>query len=401
VSDRTPPRDSRKIHVPAPDGRSSGPPPRPGASPSPQARGAAYERAGAARPTPAPKPAPAAPRATGGTAPGKAPKAAAPKASARPRLPRRPKLRRILLLTSLFLPVLLLVGALAGWLYARSVYDKVEKIPLADVLSAASSGTNYLIVGSDSRDPQAILDAGLNPEAFEDGGGQRSDTMLLLRFVDGEAKMLSIPRDLYLPIAETGGSAKINAAYNGGPRRLVLTIQQSLGIPIHHYLEVDFVSFAGLVDSLGGITIDFPYPAHDDHTGLAIATPGPNDLDGPQALAYVRSRHYVEVIDGREREDPRSDLGRVERQQRFLTAVFGKLGDTRNPFTLAKAASSASGGVRVDDTLGMTDAVRLAWRLRSLDPVPVVLPTRLGSNSAGSVLFLVEPDADAALAQFR
>lgn len=406
VSDRTPPRDSRKIHVPAPDGRSSGPPPRPGGSTTPQARGAAYQRAGAAGAAPPAGSAAARSRAaTPGAPSGKAGKAAkvakTPKASSGPRLPRRPKLRRILLLTSLFLPVLLLLGALAGWLYARSVYDKVEKIPLADVLSAEAAGTNYLIVGSDSRDPQAILDAGLNPEAFEDGGGQRSDTMLLLRFVDGDARMLSIPRDLYLPIAETDGSAKINAAYNGGPRRLVLTIQQSLGIPIHHYLEVDFVSFAGLVDSLGGITIDFPYPARDDHTGLAITTPGPNQLDGPQALAYVRSRRYVELIDGREREDPRADLGRVERQQRFLTAVFGKLGDTRNPFTLAKAASSASGGVRVDDTLGMGDAIRLAWRLRSLDPVPVVLPTRLGTNSAGSVLFLVEPDAEAALAQFR
>ena len=82
--------------------------------------------------------------------------------------------------------------------------------------------------------------------------------------------MMSIPRDLYVPIAETGGSQKINAAYNGGPRRLVLTVQQSLGIPIHHYLEVDFVSFAKLVDSLGGITIDFPHPAFDRNSGLDV-----------------------------------------------------------------------------------------------------------------------------------
>jgi LCP family protein required for cell wall assembly len=301
----------------------------------------------------------------------------------------------------MFLPLLLLLTALGGWFWARSVYDKVEKIPLADVLSTGGSGTNYLIVGSDTRDPAAIAEAGLDPGAFEEGGGQRSDTMLLLRFVDGKAKMMSIPRDLYVPIAETDGSSKINSAYNGGPRRLVLTIQQALGLPIHHYLEVDFVSFAGLVDSLGGITIDFPNPAHDDNTGLDITTPGPNHLDGAQALAYVRSRHYVEVIDGHEREDPRADLGRVERQQRFLTAVFGKLGDSRNPLTLARAANSASGGLRVDDTLGMTGAMRLAWRLRSLDPESVVLPTEIGSNSAGSVLFLVQPDADTALAQFR
>ena len=299
------------------------------------------------------------------------------------------------------LPVALLLVALGGWLYARSVYSSIEKIPLADVLSTDGAGTNYLIVGSDSRDPQALIDAGLNPEAFEDGGGQRSDTMLVLRFVDGEARMLSIPRDLYVPIAETGGTSKINSAYGGGPRRLILTIQQALGVPIHHYLEIDFVSFSGLVDALGGITIEFPNPAFDKQTGLEIPTAGSHHIDGPTSLAYVRSRHYVEVVDGRERADATGDLGRVERQQRFLKAVFATMGSTYNPLSLAGAASKASDGLRVDDTLGLGDAVRLAWRLRSLDPVAVVLPTRLGQNEAGSVLFLVEQGAAEALTQFR
>ena len=98
--------------------------------------------------------------------------------------------------------------------------------------------------------------------------------MLVLRFVDGKAQMMSLPRDLYVPIAETGGSQKINAAYNGGPTRLIHTVQQSLGVPVHHYLEVDFVSFAKLVDSLGGITIGFPNAAFDKDSGLTSARPG-------------------------------------------------------------------------------------------------------------------------------
>ncbi len=300
------------------------------------------------------------------------------------------------------LPILLLLSVLGGWLYVRSAYSTVDKIPLADVLSPASAGTNYLIVGADSRDPQALIDAGLNPAAFEDGGGQRSDTMMLLRFVDGKATMMSIPRDLYLPIAETDSSAKINSAYaSGGPRRLILTVEQQLGVPIQHYMEIDFVSFAGMVDALGGITIDFPHPAFDANTGLNVTTAGPNQLDGPQALAFVRSRHYVEVIDGRNHNDPTGDLGRVQRQQQFLKAVFTKLGDSKNPISLARAGSRASSGVRVDDTLGIVDALRLSWRLRALDPTTVVLPTRLGQNRAGSVLFRVEPEAEATLAQFR
>jgi LCP family protein required for cell wall assembly len=325
------------------------------------------------------------------------PGAPAPKARRRSR---RPKLRRILLLSSILLPLLLLAAAVGGYLYAKSVYDRIEKIPLADVLTDGAGGTNYLIVGSDSRDVEDLVEAGLDPAGFADGGGQRSDTMLLLRFSGGKASMMSIPRDLYLPIAETGGSQKINAAYNGGPRRLVLTVQESLGIPVDHYLEVDFVSFAKLVDSLGGITIDFPHPAFDRSSGLDVEQAGPVELDGAQALGFVRSRHYVEVIDGSEQPDARGDLGRVVRQQQFLKAVFSELGGVKNPITLARAAGSAAGGLRVDDTLGLWDAIQFAWRLRSLDPAPVELPVRLGSNEAGSVLFL-EPAADAALAQFR
>lgn len=305
------------------------------------------------------------------------------------------------MLMPFLLPLLLLLLALGGWLYARHVFNKIERVEVAQVLSTGGSGTNYLLVGSDSRDVQDLIDAGLNPEAFEDGGGQRSDTLLVLHFGEGGSKMMSIPRDLYLPIAGTGGSSKINAAYNGGPTRLIQTIQQSLGLPIHHYLEVDFVSFARLVDSLGGVTIDFPNPAFDRNSGLDVQQAGPVELTGPQALAYVRSRHYVEVVDGQEQRDPTGDLGRVQRQQEFLSAVFGKLGDSKNPITLARAANSASGGLRIDDSMTLGDGLRLAWRLRSLDAESVELPTELGSNSAGSVLFLVEPAADAALDQLR
>lgn len=305
------------------------------------------------------------------------------------------------MLLPLILPILLLLMALGGWLYARAVFNKIERVPVADVLSTGGSGTNYLLVGSDSRDVQDLIDAGLNPEAFEDGGGQRSDTLLILRFADDGAQMMSIPRDLYVPIAGTDGSAKINSAYNGGPTRLIQTIQSSLGIPIHHYMEVDFVSFAGLVDSLGGVTIDFPNPAFDRNSGLDVQQAGPVELDGPQALAYVRSRHLVEVVGGVERRDATADLGRVQRQQQFLSAVFGKLGESKNPITLARAANAASDGLRIDDSMSLVDGMRLAWRLRSLDAESVELPTTQGRNSSGAVLFLADPGAQPVLDRFR
>src|SRR3546814_15769110 len=116
-------------------------------------------------------------------------------------------------------------------------------------------------------------------------------------------------------------------------------------------LEVDFVSFASLVDSLGGITIEFPNPAYDRNSGLDVQQAGPVTLDGPQALAYVRSRHLVEVIDGQDRPDATADLGRVQRQQQFLSAVFGKSGDSRNPITPARAPRSPRGGRRLAHSL--------------------------------------------------
>jgi LCP family protein required for cell wall assembly len=419
VSDRAPRRDPRKVHVPAPEaGRSAAPPPAPGgraagaagpvraAAPAAAAGASVFAPDGAtaapprpaARPRPttppprSPKPAPES-RGSGG-------RTGAPPKTGR-RRSRRPKLRRILLLTSLFLPLLLLLAVVGGYLYARSAFDRIEKIDLTGTLSTGGTGTTYLIVGSDSRDPQALIDAGLDPAGFAEGGGDRSDTMMVLRFVDGESRMLSIPRDLYVPISGTGGSQKINAAYNGGPQRLVATVQDALGIPIHHYMEVDFVAFAQLVDALGGITIEFPHPAFDRNSGLDVGQSGPVELNGAQALAFVRSRQYTEVIDGQEVKDPTGDLGRVQRQQQFLKAVFSKMGDTRNPITLARAAGSTTGGLAIDDDLGLTDAIRLGWRLRSLDPIPVELPVELGRNEAGSVLFLVQPDAEAALDQFR
>jgi anionic cell wall polymer biosynthesis LytR-Cps2A-Psr (LCP) family protein len=161
------------------------------------------------------------------------------------------------------------------------------------------------------------------------------------------------------------------------------------------------VSFALLVDALHGVDIDFPHPAFDRNTGLDVTTAGTVHLNGPQALAFVRSRHYVEVIDGRNVPDATGDLGRVHRQQEFLSAVLSKLGHSKNPFTLARAATNASSGLRVDDSLGFLDAARLAMKLRGLHPLSVVLPTKLGANGDGSVLFLVHPDADPVLASFK
>lgn len=296
--------------------------------------------------------------------------------------------------------LLLLAGGSLAWGYSK--FKSIETIDLASVL-ASDNGTNYLIVGSDTRDGIDADDPNAGAIIGDDtvGGPERSDTVLILR-IDGDgARMLSVPRDLYLTISETGERSRINTAFNGGPQRLIATLRDQLDLPVHHYLEVDFVSFSGMVDALGGITIDFEYPAFDTHSGLDVPEAGPQTLDGTQALAYVRSRFYTEVIDGRNVQEGTGDIGRVARQQQFLSAVMNAIGGERNPIALAGIADELSAGMRIDSDLGFLEALNLLRRMRGLDAEPNSMPTSNFTTGAGAaVLRLEQPGADEILAQF-
>jgi anionic cell wall polymer biosynthesis LytR-Cps2A-Psr (LCP) family protein len=114
----------------------------------------------------------------------------------------------------------------------------------------------------------------------------------------------------------------------------------------------------------------------------------------------VRSRHYTEIKeDGKAHEDPTADLGRIERQQRFLRTIMSKVAGSHNPYTLLKVGGEVANGIRVDDALGLWGAMRLAWELKGLNPEPVPLPVAVNSDRA--TLHLQEPDASAVLAGFK
>jgi LCP family protein required for cell wall assembly len=238
-------------------------------------------------------------------------------------------------------------------------------VPDADDPSIEYPAENYLLVGSDSREGFAgdTADAGVIGDS-ELVGGRRSDTIMILRQErNGGAGLMSIPRDLWVEIAGTDRSNRINAAYNEGPERLAATVTQSLGIPIHHYVEVDFVGFKQIVDELGGIELCVGYAARDPHSGLAIQ-PGCQRLDGVQALAFARSRYYEEWDGEQWVLDPRADLGRIERQQFFIrSAVDGTLRKIQSsPFGSGEVIDAVVGAVRIDDRL---DPIRAGEALRS------------------------------------
>jgi LCP family protein required for cell wall assembly len=291
-------------------------------------------------------------------------------------------------------PVLVL---LFGWWQ----FNRIERVDTGGVLSSGGAGTNYLIVGSDTR--EGIDETDPNAGAFIGSTvtGERTDTIMVLRMEGDRSYLLSIPRDLWVTNAATGEEGRINAVYRSGPQALIQSVQQNLGIPIHHYLEINFVSFGGLVDAVGGITVDFPHPARDDASGLLVEQTGPVTLDGTQALAYVRSRTYTELIDGEWQTDPTGDLGRTERQRVFLSSLLAKATGSKNPIALMRLSGALGRGLAIDDTFTYFGALRLAWDLRGFSPESVVLPTVPRTTSGGAaILEIDEPAAAPLIGQF-
>lgn len=309
---------------------------------------------------------------------------------------RRRRVGRIIAWSSVAVVVLLVAGAVGGYLWANSIFQKIETVEVSTQLAAGGgSGTNYLLVGSDN---------GRTSEDQREGvEGSRSDTIMVLRIEGDEAKMLSLNRDLWVANPATGENGRLNATYNAGPANLVQAVTENFGIPIHRYLEIDFVSFAGLVDAFGGIDIFFEHPSFDPGSGLDVKEAGLVHLDGDQALAYVRSRYFNEVIDGvAVPQGGLPDVNRTVRQQTFLKAIMAEAADQRNPLKLGRAADQMSDGLRIDDEMTLLDAGRFAWKMGRVDPVTVALPVVPRTTSGGAaVLDLEQPAANEVLDQFR
>ncbi|MDQ3469828.1 MAG: LCP family protein [Actinomycetota bacterium] len=282
---------------------------------------------------------------------------------------------------------------------------QVQRVEGLDDVLAANDGPaeNYLLVGSDSRenvdpnDPNAAVYG-----SPDDVVGRRSDTIMVLRREkSGGASMVSLPRDLWVEIAGTDESAKINSAYNGGPDRLAATVTQALDIPIHHYVEIDFVGFTRMVDEVGGVDICFDYPTRDANSGLDVQ-PGCQRLNGVQSLAYARSRYFEEFIDGDWVMDGRADIGRIERQQIFIrAAVTQLLAELEgNPFGMNDLIGAAADAVRIDEG---ADPVAAAIALRAAASTGLqtyALPV-VGVERQGQSALELDDGADAILDYFR
>ncbi|MEL7155332.1 MAG: LCP family protein [Actinomycetota bacterium] len=257
---------------------------------------------------------------------------------------------------------------------------------------------NVLLVGSDSSanlDPDDPIQIGRQ--------GERLGDVIIVAHLDersGQVALLSLPRDLWVPIAGTERSDRINRAFlTGGAATLIDTIEEAFGFPIHHYVNVDFAGFQGLVEAVETVEVPFETAARDwnvgaspvprSQTGFLVAEPGCHSLGPEEALAYVRSRYYqTRDAEGDWVTDPTSDLGRIRRQQDFLQRLLHKAIErgARNPLVLRNLIDTGIENVAIDHELTPALLLELSNTYRSFEPgelqtytFPVVDGT-VGSN---------------------
>ena len=329
---------------------------------------------------------------------------------------RRPKSHYFVLALNVFVSTLLVISGFALlWVNSRvdqrlivtlnnSKVDAPKDVQLADgsttgtdwVLDEKSlDAKNFLLTGSDNgscADAKSSTTGGIGDRTSL---GERSDTIMIIR-IDPSSKraaILSFPRDLWVNIAGTTRQNRINSAFKStDPNRLVETIEKSFGIPVDHYVNVNFCAFKEIVTAVDGVKVPFLYPTRDKKTGFSVSEPGCINFDGDRALAYVRSRsgyRYFDTTNQKWLEDPTGDLGRISRQQDFLRRSMQRALD-KGSSSLSVANSllnAALKNVITDDQLTPRGMLDLAQTMRDLNTRTVATytiesyPKRIGELS--------------------
>ncbi|WDV53712.1 LCP family protein [Streptomyces coeruleorubidus] len=274
--------------------------------------------------------------------------------------------RRFLRTAAVLSSVLLLAGA-GTYVWADTRLNQQVDLDTLSGRVPRGEGTNYLVVGSDSREGLSQQDRkDLNTGSTD---GRRTDSLILLHTGANGTTMLSLPRDSWVTLPpyvdpDTGRSYraapdKLNAAFSlGGPDLLVRTVERNTGVHIDHYAEIGFAGFVGVVDAVGGVDMCLDKPVRDEDSGADLPA-GCQTLDGAEALAFVRQR----------KQEAEGDLGRTRNQQKFLAALARK---AATPSTLADPSKSfptlragldtliVDEGTELPDLMSLFEAMRKA-----------------------------------------
>jgi polyisoprenyl-teichoic acid--peptidoglycan teichoic acid transferase len=327
-------------------------------------------------------------------------------------------------LIALMLASVVMVGAVVFVNYIGDTkFDRIEKVDV-NTTEAPTEVTNFLLIGSDTR---AFVSDAEEEKAFGsasgEAAGERSDTLMVIHVDPNKQRALvvSFPRDLWVeipgvPLDNTHCSSvstgkcmsKINSAFSNGPDTVIATLQTNYGIPINHYIEVDFKTFEGIVDAIGDVPIYFPYPTRDDDTGLFAPNPGCHLLDGKGALAYARARHieyYSYAEEGWHSADATADLARIKRQQDFMRrlASLAVQKSSSNPLVAIDVVNQVVDNLKIDQSLTKDQLLGLVDVFSGIDINNsekvqfLTLPARNGSAGSLSVLYVDEASAPAVL----
>ncbi|MFD9544085.1 LCP family protein [Streptomyces sp. NPDC060022] len=315
--------------------------------------------------------------------------------------------------TALAASFLVLIAAGVGWW----LYKKLDGNITTDTSAAAElkayekerptaiamDAQNILLIGSDTR-------SGDNSKyGRDDGGSQRSDTTILLHLAADRksATAVSIPRDLMVDIPSchpAGGKAtkkqfaQFNWAFElGGTACTIRTVEIMTGIRVDHHMVVDFSGFKDMVDAVDGVEVCLKEPVKDDDAHLELPA-GRQELDGEQALGYVRARKSIG--DG-------SDTERMDRQQKFLGALVNKMqsnGVLLNPTRLYPVLDAATKSLTTDPGLdSLRDLYDLVRGMRNVptEKVQFLTVPRQPYRADRNRDELVQPDADRLFEQLR
>ena len=269
--------------------------------------------------------------------------------------------------------------------------DANSHLKKIDALSGAAntSGTTYLLAGSDSRADGSVPD---------DTEGQRADSIMLVHVApNGQTSNISLPRDTYVEIPGYGWD-KLNASYAyGGPALLVKTVEKLTGLTVDHYAEIGMGGVSKIVDAVDGVNLCFDLSVEDERSELNWEA-GCHDADGKTALAFARMRY----------SDPRGDIGRAERQRQVVSKTVSKAmkpATLLNPMSALRVERAGASAFTVDQDSSVIDVARLVLAFREaqnsgMTGVPPI--ESLGyATSAGSAVLLEDTTAPDFFAKLR
>jgi LCP family protein required for cell wall assembly len=294
--------------------------------------------------------------------------------------------------------VVSLIAALSLWGYASGLDKHLARTdPFSEITGGRPAKTvdgalNFLLVGSDSRDPDAKVDA---------GSAWRADTIIVMHIGADQksAQLVSIPRDLYVRVPEssdagcdTGGRHKINAAFAfGGLPRAVRTVECLTDIRLDHVMAIDFGGFKEVTDALGGVDLKVERTIKSIHKPYRTFKKGTRHMNGAEALDWIRQR----------KQFPEGDFARVRHQQDFMKALMDKAASTgtlSNPARLNGFLKATTAAVTVDQSFSLVDMALQFRNLRS-DALTFITSPNAGSQTIGGESVVVS-DREKALALF-